>query len=290
MTWAPGAEPTGTRKLSYTIHANAAADYAGPRRAERLHRRPLSAGRTRHGRRPAGRRADPRRARPTRRRQLPLVHVLIPYEFGASPPAEPLYRSFGYGWENMHDALDGIAIDIPALKVKPTHGDAFPLNIQIKDPIWPMRNLMDVSVSVKPGEARTVWLDTRDRILPNKSLYLTIAGAGPDFDAAQLDGAKIRLVFKDRAAGLPEHIADRLNQVKDNWGFLVEEHTASKRESRSTTAWSPTPPTCCASIPTTASAASTGPTSPSTARGPCPSPSRRRRPACRCGPSASSRT
>jgi hypothetical protein len=40
---------------------------------------------------------------------------------------------------------------------------------------------------------------------------------------------KVRLVFKDRAAALPEHIADRFNQVKDNWGFLVEEHTASKR-------------------------------------------------------------
>jgi hypothetical protein len=131
----------------------------------------------------------------------------------------------------MHDALDGIAIDIPALKVKPTQGDSVPLNIQVKDPTWPMRNLMDISVSVKPGEARTVWLDTRDRILPNKSFYLTIAGAGADFDATQLDGAKIRLVFKDRQAGLSEHIADRLNQVKDNWGYLVEEHTASKRES-----------------------------------------------------------
>src|SRR3546814_14398600 len=40
----------------------------------------------------------------------------------------------------------------------------------------------------------------------------------------------MRLVFNDRAAALPEHIADRFNQVRDNWGFLVEEHTASKRE------------------------------------------------------------
>ena len=28
---------------------------------------------------------------------------------------------------------------------------------------------------------------------------------------------------------MTEHVADRFNQVKDNWGFLVEEHTASKR-------------------------------------------------------------
>jgi hypothetical protein len=51
----------------------------------------------------------------------------------------------------------------------------------------------------------------------------------PDFDAASLNGAKIRLVFKPRDEALKEHVADRLEQVKDNWGFLVEEHTASKR-------------------------------------------------------------
>ena len=226
----PGAEPRGTAKLSYTVRADARPDspdldalnafiagrYAPEERSTVVALPDGAPSRTR----PAD--TSPR---------LPLVHILIPYEVGASPPGEPLYRSFGYGWENMHDALDGIAIDIPALKVKPTHGDSFPLNIQVKDPTWPMRNLMDISVAVKPGEARTVWLDTRDRILPNKSLYRTIAGAGQDFDARSLDGAKIRLVFKDRAEGLKEHVADRLNQVKDNWGYLVEEHTASKRES-----------------------------------------------------------
>ena len=225
-----GAEPRGTAKLSYVIHAAAAPD--SPDIADL---NSFIAGRYPPEERstvtalPDGAPMRPRT--PDKSAKLPLVHILIPYEVGASPPAEPLYRSFGYGWENMHDALDGIAIDIPALRVKPTHGETFPLNIQVKDPTWPMRNLLDVSIAVKPGEARTVWLDTRDRILPNKSLYLTIAGAGADFDAGQLDGAKIRLVFKDRAAGLPEHVADRLNQVKDNWGFLVEEHTASKRES-----------------------------------------------------------
>lgn len=225
-----GAEPKGTAKLAYVIHAGAAPD--SPDVADL---NAFIAGRYPPEERstvtalPDG--APMRNRSPDKGPKLPLVHILIPYEVAASPPAEPLYRSFGYGWENMHDALDGIAIDIPALKVKPTHGETFPLNIQVKDPTWPMRNLLDVSVSVRPGEARTVWLDTRDRILPNKSLYLTIAGAGADFDAAQLDGAKIRLVFKDRAAGLAEHVADRLNQVRDNWGFLVEEHTASKRES-----------------------------------------------------------
>ena len=224
-----GAEPAGTTKLSYTVRVGAAPDSPN---LDELNA--FIAGRYPSDERatvvalPDGAPSHPRAA--DRQPRLPLVHVLIPFEFGASPSAQPLYRSWGYGWENMADALDGIAIDLPPLKVKATHGEAFPLNIQVKDPIWPGRNLMDVSVSVRPGEARTVWLDTRDRVLPNRSLYLTIAGAGGDFDAAALDGAKIRLVFKDRAAGAAEHVADRLNQVKDNWGFLVEEHTASKRE------------------------------------------------------------
>ena len=88
----------------------------------------------------------------------------------------------------MHAGLDGIAIDLPALNLKPTHGDYIPMNIQIKDPIWPMRDMLDFSFSVKPGEPHTLWLDTRDRILPNdKSLYITIASASPEFgtDAAR---------------------------------------------------------------------------------------------------------
>ena len=114
--------------------------------------------------------------------------------------------------------------------MKPNADGLIPLNIRVKDPIWPQRDLIDVSVSVRPGEARTLWLDTRDRILTDDSLYLTIASAAPDFGPADLKGMNIRLVFKDREAAKAEHVADRFNQVKDNWGFLVEEHTASKRE------------------------------------------------------------
>jgi len=222
---APGPEPRGTARLSYTVRAADAPDSPGLSELNAF-----IAGRYPPEERatvvalPDG--APQRRRTPEPGPRRPLVHILIPYELGASPPAEPLYRSFNYGWENMADALDGVAIDLPPLK-----GPApIALNIQVKDPIWPMRNLIEVSVSVPPGEKRTLWLDTRDRILPNRSLYLTIAASDPAFDAAALDGAKIRLIFKDRAQGLAEHIADRLNQLKDNWGFLVEEHTASKRE------------------------------------------------------------
>jgi hypothetical protein len=144
---------------------------------------------------------------------LPLVHLLIPDT-----------------WDQLSDGLDGIAIDLPALHVKPTHGDLFPLNIQVKDPLWPMRNMCDFTFSVKPGEAKTLWLDLRDRLLPpGKGLWITIAGAGPDFDAASLAGAEVRLVFKPRAAALAEDELDRFTQARDSYAMLVEEHPHSAK-------------------------------------------------------------
>jgi hypothetical protein len=138
------------------------------------------------------------------------VHVIIP----------------ATGWKEINDGLDGIAIDFPALRVKPVTGPYFPLNIQVKDPLWPQRDLFDFSFSVKPNEPRTLWLDTRDRILPEgKAIYLTIAGAGADFGPASLEGAHVRLVFKPRAEAIKEHEVDRLTQARDSYAMLIEEHT-----------------------------------------------------------------
>jgi hypothetical protein len=164
----------------------------------------------------------------------PIVHILIPADFRLARAGGPVGK-FQYGWQGADIGLDGVVLDIPALKVKATHGDLFPLNIKVKDPLWPGRDLLDVNVSVKPGEARTVFLDTRDRLLPaGKSLYLSIAGAGADFDARQLDGMAVRLKFKPAADAKAEHVADRLAQARDNLAFLVEEHDVSKRLARYT--------------------------------------------------------
>jgi hypothetical protein len=164
--------------------------------------------------------------------QLPLVHIVIPADFRQARAGEPVGK-FAYGWQGMDAGLDGIAIDLPALNVKPTHGGLFPLNIKVKDPLWPGRDMLDISVSVKPGEARTIFLDTRDRMLPpGRSLYMTIAGAGGDFGAAQLDGMTVRLKFKPRAIAVAEHVADRLAQARDNLAFLVEEHDVARRLAR----------------------------------------------------------
>ncbi|WP_231583399.1 LamG domain-containing protein [Luteimonas sp. FCS-9] len=230
------AEPEGTVRQVYTVRSDAEVDYTNlaglrahidgrfapeerstvialPGRAAFRTRAPAAAG------------AGPRQ---------PVVHVLIPSGIGDAPAAQPLIRSWAHSWENMYDGLDGIAIDLPALDLPATHTvdgtGAIPLNIRVKDPIWPARDMIDVSVSVRPGQARTLWLDLRDRILTDDSLWISIASAAPGFDAAALDGAQIRMVYKPRAEALAEHVADRFNQVRDNWGFLVEEHTTSKRQ------------------------------------------------------------
>lgn len=226
-----GAEPEGSVKQSYFIDSQALPDYTNLQalrtyidgrhpEAERstVMALPKGAGSRRRG-------ADTLPANPR-----PIVHVLVPSGVGDAPANQPLIRSWAHSWENMHDGLDGVAIDLPALDLPPTHDGLIPLNIRIKDPIWPARDMIDVSVSVQPGQKRTLWLDLRDRILTTDSLWLSIASAAPGFDAGALDGAEIRMVFKPRAEAIAEHVADRFNQARDNWGFLVEEHTTSKRQ------------------------------------------------------------
>lgn len=233
----PGAEPDGVAKLSYTLSSR---DVGGnpsvaPLRAFVVGRYPpderammiaLPGGESVGG--VLGRtRAGQEASQPLRPESLPIVHIVIPADFRGVQSAG---HGSTYGWENMHAGLDGIAIDLPALNVKPTHGELIPMNLQVKDPVWPMRNLMDVNVSVKPGEAHTVWLDTRDRVLPEgKSLYLTIASASPEFGVASLEGAQVRLVFKRYEDALPEQIADRLAQVRDNYANMTEESVNSRR-------------------------------------------------------------
>jgi hypothetical protein len=234
----PGEVPKGTFQLSYTVRADAASDlgaltslnahiagrYPANERATVV-ALPTSGVKAAVGAGAAGASGKARRNAD----DLPLVHVLIPSNFGDAPADRPLARAWNYGWENVHDGLDGIALDLPAMDAKPNGQGLIPLDIRVKDPIWPDRDMIDVQVSVKPGQARTLWLDLRDRILTADSFYLTIASAAPDFGPKSIDGMTVRMVFKDRDAAKIEHIADRFNQVKDNWAFLVEEHTASKR-------------------------------------------------------------
>jgi hypothetical protein len=216
---APGAEPRGTAKLEYVLSPENASEDASLEPLKKF-----IAGRHPEDERAAvvavaaddDSAANPQSAirNPQSSTTLPLVHVLVP----------------AARWRGLTDGLDGVAIDLPALGVRPTHGTRLPLNLQIKDPLWPARNLFDLSFSVRPGEARTIWLDTRDRILPEgRALYLTIASAGADFGPHSLRGARLRLVFKPRAEAAREHEADRFTQARDSYAMLIEERPNSPR-------------------------------------------------------------
>jgi hypothetical protein len=144
--------------------------------------------------------------------KYPYLHLLIPYS------------------GKKDSGLDGLEIQFPVMKVTATHKGLFPVNIRIKDPLWPMRDLADFSFSVKPGDSPLLWLDTRDRILPEgRALYITISGAGADMNQVLFTGVKVRLVFKPGNDALTEHIADRLTQIRDLYAHICEEHPVSTR-------------------------------------------------------------
>jgi hypothetical protein len=135
---------------------------------------------------------------------LPVVHVLVPN-----------------GWDQRTDGLDGIAFELPA---GISSAQTLALNVRVHDPLWPMRDAFDFSASVPTGEAHTLWLDLRDRLLPpGRALWLTLAFSEP-VDWAALQGAKLRLVFKPRDVARAEHELDRFTQARDSYAMLVEEH------------------------------------------------------------------
>ncbi len=224
----PGVEPTGIATLRYRLTSKITPD-------DNPSTRPVVdyiAGRF-----PADERmtmiAMPSAAAPGTPREkaqsgLPIVHIIVPADFRSQMVDSG--HGFTYGWENMDGGLDGIAIDLPALNLQPNADGVIPINIQIKDPLWLMRDMLDFTFAVKPGAPHTLWLDTRDRVLPNgKSLYITIAAQGADFNTTALESAELRLIFKPYKDALPEHIADRLTQVRDEYANLVEESVSSRR-------------------------------------------------------------
>ena len=142
----------------------------------------------------------------------PFINIMIPYS------------------DKSEIGLDGIEIQLPALSVTPTHNGVFPINIRIKDPLWQMRDLADFSFSVKPGEAQTLWIDTRDRILPkDRALYITIAGAGADLTPDILTGTRVNLIYKKKESARAEHEQDRFNQIRDLYAHIVEERPRTTR-------------------------------------------------------------
>lgn len=157
---------------------------------------------------------------------LPVVNVIIPFQFADEAPRTSAtgYGGYRYTWKGMYAGLDGIAIDLPAMEIEPTHNGYCPLNITIKDPLWPNRSMMDFTFAVKPGEPKTIWFDTRDRVLPDGySFYLVFSSASEDFGPSALEGARVRMIFKDYNDSKEEHIADRFTQVRDLFAADISE-------------------------------------------------------------------
>jgi hypothetical protein len=220
----PGREPKGITVLSYTLTANqgtdnpsltSLTDFINGRFASDERATMVAVPGSAIGAGMASSRSRASASTPGSKTEalLPIIHVLVPADLRGVQAN--VGHGISYGWENMHAGLDGIAIDLPPLNIKPTHGELIPMNIQIKDPIWPMRDMLDFSFSVKAGQPYTLWLDTRDRILPNgKSFYLTVASASPEFGTQSLEGMHLRLIFKSYEDALPEHIARQLRKSR----------------------------------------------------------------------------
>ncbi len=144
---------------------------------------------------------------------LPLRHILVPNT-----------------WDRLSEGLDGVALELPALDLPATHGGLVALNVQVKDPLWTLRNLADFTFSVETHQPLTLWLDLRDRLLPpGRPLYLTVAASAGDAQSLRLQGAKLRLIFKPREAARAEHELDRFTQLRDSYAMLVEEHPRDLR-------------------------------------------------------------
>lgn len=142
---------------------------------------------------------------------LPIAHFMLPY--GSQE---------GLGF-------DGLLLHLPPLENgRRDSADWIYVNVQVKDPLWIYRNLMQFTFAVRPGKERNIWLDTRDRLLPEgKAMYVTLAFS-EQIPVTELMGIWMDMIYKKAEDAKKEHIADRWVQVKDNYANLVEENPSNE--------------------------------------------------------------
>lgn len=143
-------------------------------------------------------------------KSLPVCHMLLPYR------------------QQEDEAMDGLVFHLPALSAAITHGDYILVNIQVKDPLWIYRNLIQFTFAVRPGQEKDIWLDMRDRILPDGGILYVSAAFSAKVSQGEMASSWAEVVYKDREEGKKEHIADRWIQVKDNYANLVEENPSNE--------------------------------------------------------------
>lgn len=144
------------------------------------------------------------------RTPLPIFHLIMPYQ-----------------WDE-NTGMDGLLLHLPALDAAPTHGDYILVNIQVKDPLWIYRNLIQFTFAVRPGQKKDIWLDCRDRLLPEgKALYTTVSYSA-DVSLNTFSRLTADIIYKTAKEAEKEHIEDRWIQVKDNYANLVEENPSNE--------------------------------------------------------------
>ena len=149
---------------------------------------------------------------PMTNRKLPICHLLMPYQYDETV------------------GMDGLLLHLPALDVKPSHGEFILVNIQLKDPLWLYRNLIQFTFALRPNQKKDIWLDCRDRILPEgKALYATIAcSSAVNMSSQEFQNITAEIIYKPVEDAKKEHIEDRWIQVKDNYANLVEENPSNE--------------------------------------------------------------
>ena len=131
----------------------------------------------------------------------PFYNIIIPYQADA-----------GAG-------LDGIELTF----CTPTDREAS-YSVQVKDPLWYYRNLAHFTFRSAAGIQQKLWLDTRDRVLPeDHCLYITIAAEDAEAGECLMKSLRLRTVYKSAELAKKEHCEDRFTQVKDIVAHLTEE-------------------------------------------------------------------
>ncbi|MFC2076058.1 LamG-like jellyroll fold domain-containing protein, partial [candidate division KSB1 bacterium] len=99
------------------------------------------------------------------------------------------------------------------------------LNLSLKDPLYPVRDLIDVDVELTPGgdESPEITLDIRDLIVGSGTpLWMTVSSDDPGFGPEVLAGSEIILNLVRSATAQKEYIADRLVHLKTSFQMLSE--------------------------------------------------------------------
>ena len=112
--------------------------------------------------------------------------------------------------------LDGIELSFNVKK-------AGKFAVRIMDPLWYYREMAHFTFAATEGR-KTVWFDTRDRVLPEgRCLYVTIAA-----EEVLPEEIVLTTVFKNAADAKEEHCLDRFTQLRDAYGHMTEERPLQK--------------------------------------------------------------